>query len=86
MKNCRITFCRGAERRLDPFEFAWLLSKYDLEVMAKSDRIVRLFVQANDEDSILGFEREVEGQFGQLIFESIEVWTDDGYADIDEVF
>lgn len=67
----RIKFHENAEVRVDPFEFAWLLSKHDIDVVAKNDRPM-LFVQC-DRDSLAGFVRDVNRQYGPLIFEDVEI-------------
>ncbi|MBR2682508.1 MAG: hypothetical protein IKE22_04485 [Atopobiaceae bacterium] len=68
----RIKFYESAEVRVDPFEFAWLLSKHDISVVAKNDRPVLLFVQC-DRDSLAGFVRDVNRQYGPLIFKDVEI-------------
>lgn len=67
----RIKFYESAEVRVDPFEFAWLLSKHDIDVVAKNDRPM-LFVQCG-RDSLAGFVRDVNRQYGPLIFEDVEI-------------
>ena len=85
MNQYRLTFYPSAETRIDPFELAWLLSKYDLNVVAKNE-IPMLFVQARSANQVTDFAHEVNRQFGNLIFRSIEVSTADGYVDIEATY
>lgn len=70
-RQYRITFYESAEVRIDPFEFAWLLSKHGIDVVAKSERPM-LFVQC-DRDALAGFVCDVNRQYGPLIFEDVEI-------------
>ena len=67
----RITFHESADWRLDTFEFAWLLSKHDIDVVAKNDRPM-LFVQCT-EDDLREFMADVNRIAGPLIFKAVEV-------------
>ena len=80
-KQYRITFYRSAEVRIDPFEFAWLLSKRNLEVVAKNE-VPMLFVRAESQEELLEFAKDVNRQYGPLIFDAIEVATGNGYEEI----
>ena len=85
MTQYRITFYPSAETRVDPFELAWLLSKYDLNVVAKNE-VPMLFVQAESVEKVAKFAHEVNRQFGALTFRAIEVQTKDGYVDIEATY
>ena len=78
MAKYRISFYPSAETRIDPFELAWLLSKYDLEVVAKNERPM-LFVMSSSDCAVYEFCSEVNRQFGPLIFDSVEIETKDGF-------
>jgi hypothetical protein len=85
-KQYRITFYESAETRVDPFELAWLISKHDLDVVAKNE-LPMLFVQCKLKD-LKAFADEVNRQFGPLIFKAIEepttYWDGNfGYTDVD---
>ena len=71
VQQYRIKFYESAEVRVDPFELAWLLSKHYVNVVAKNDRPM-LFVQCG-RDELAAFVRDVNHQWGPLIFEDIEV-------------
>lgn len=82
-KQYRITFYPTATVRIDPFEFAWLLSKHELEVVAKADNPDRLFVQESY-DNIGKFIDEVNRTFGPLLFEEVAVSVPgEGYVSIE---
>ena len=78
----RLHFEPDAAERIDPFELAWLLSKHELEVVAKNERPM-LFVKTNDGDGVLAFMDEISRQYGVNLFCAIEVETDHGYASLD---
>ena len=83
-RKYRITFYESAEVRLDPFEFAWLLSKYQIEVTAKADlREPRLFVRARNRSQLLNFANAVNHSAGPLIFKSIAGGGCYGYEEIE---
>lgn len=76
----RIEFHKSAEMRVDPFEFAWLLSKHEMYVMAKNERPM-LFVDCNEFD-LTTFMIDVNRQYGPLIFKQVDVLIPgDGYVD-----
>ena len=79
----RIRFYESAEVRIDPFEFAWMLSAHYIEVTAKADRPLYLFVHARSRADLLDFTHDVNRAFGPLIFESIEGASRYGYEEID---
>ena len=85
MNQYRLHFYPSAEVRIDPFELAWLLSKHELDVVAKNEQPT-LFVQADSAERVIRFAQEINRQFGALIFRSITVSTDDGYVDIDAAY
>lgn len=78
-KQYRITFYDSAEVRLDPLEFAWLLSEHDIEVVGKRDGAPVLIVQAIYGEQIERFMADVNRQSGPLIFRDVEVLTAEGY-------
>ena len=84
MNHYRITFYPSAADRIDPFEFAWLLAKYDLNVTAKNEWPA-LFVSAERPECVENFAYEVNRQFGALIFKAIELETKDGLVEIDSI-
>ena len=76
----RIEFHKGAEVRIDPFEFAWLLSKHDMDVVAKDERPM-LFVQCTEFD-VITFMIDVNRLYGPLIFKQVDVSVPgEGYVD-----
>ena len=77
----RITFYPSAEVRLDPFEFAWLLSKHCVEVIGKEPSKPVLHVRAMYPEQIERFAAEVNRMDGPLIFEKVEAATPDGYVE-----
>ena len=80
----RITFYPSATVRLDPLEFAWLLSKHNLEVVAYSDNAwPMLFVRAYYPHNVSGFMRDVNRVDGPLIFDHVEVVVDGSYVDFE---
>jgi len=82
MRQYRITFHLSAEHRLDPFEFAWLLAKHDLEVVAKNE-VPMLFVRAKSGSDVTDFCDDVNRTFGPLIFKDVEVAVDHEYVPLD---
>ena len=82
MRQYRITFHLSAEHRLDPFELAWLLSKHNLEVVAKND-VPMLFVWAKSDSNVTDFCDEVNREFGPLIFKDVDVAVDHEYVPLD---
>lgn len=80
LKQYRIEFYKSAEVRVDPFELAWLLSKHDMDVVAKNERPM-LFVQCNEFD-LTTFMIDVNHQFGPLVFKQVDVSVPgEGYVD-----
>ena len=76
----RIEFHRSAETRIDPFELAWLLSKHNMDVVAKNE-IPMLFVRCSEFD-VTTFMIDVNRQFGPLIFKQVDVCVPSGgYVD-----
>lgn len=70
-RQYRIEFYESAEMRIDPFEFAWLLSKHNMNVVAKNERPM-LFVRCSEFD-VTTFMIDVNRQFGPLIFKQVDV-------------
>lgn len=81
-RQYRITFYDSIDLRIDTLEFAWLVSKNGLDVVAKADSKPVLFVQVRYPDQIAKFASDVNAVAGPLIFESIEVLEDGGYVDL----
>lgn len=76
----RIEFHKDVEKRIDPFEFAWLLSKHDMDVVAKNERPM-LFVRCT-EFNLVTFMIDVNDEFGSLIFKQVDVCVpNEGYVD-----
>lgn len=76
----RIEFHEDACKRIDPFEFAWLLSKHDMDVVAKNERPM-LFVRCTEFD-VTTFMIDVNHQFGPLVFKQVDVCVpNEGYVD-----
>ena len=76
----RIEFHRDADKRIDPFELAWLLSKHDMDVVAKNERPM-LFVQYSD-FNLVAFIADVNREFGSLVFKQIDMPVlGEGYVD-----
>lgn len=70
-RTYRIEFHKSAEMRIDPFEFAWLLSKHNMDVTAKNERPM-LFVRCSEFD-VTTFIIDVNHLYGPLIFKQIDV-------------
>ena len=70
-RQYRIEFYESAEVRIDPFEFAWLLSKHDMDVVAKNERPM-LFVRCTEFD-VTTFMIDVNRLYGPLIFKQVDV-------------
>lgn len=70
-RQYRIEFHKSAETRIDPFEFAWLLSKHDMDVVAKNERPM-LFVRYSEFD-VTTFMIDVNRLYGPLIFKHVDV-------------
>jgi hypothetical protein len=79
----RITFHKGAEERMTPLELAWLFSKYDVEIVAKSDYKPMVMVKAPSRSNLYRFMCDVNNDFGSLIFCSVEGAGANGYEEID---
>ena len=76
----RIEFHEDACKRIDPFEFAWLLSKHDMDVVAKNERPM-LFVRCSEFD-VTTFVIDASREFGAQIFSRIDVCVPGkGYVD-----
>jgi len=76
----RIEFYQSAEVRIDPFEFAWLLSKHEMDVVAKNE-VPMLFVQCREFD-VTTFMIDVNRLYGPLIFKQVDVSVPgEGYVD-----
>ena len=80
----RITFYDSLDLRIDTLEFAWLVSKHDLDIVAKADTVPVILVQATHPDKIVGFTRDVNAVAGPLIFHNVEVLLDGEYVDFHE--
>jgi len=78
----RITFY-GRSARMNPLEFAWLLSKHEVEVVAKADACDVIFVRAASRKVLLDWANDVNHAFGPLIFETIEGAGPQGYEEIE---
>lgn len=85
MHQYRMHFYPSAETRIDPFELAWLLAKYDLQVVAKNDHPM-LFVQAESTENVIEFAHEINREFGALIFCSIDVAADGRYVQVEATY
>lgn len=79
----RISFYESATVRLDPLEFAWILSKHGVEVVGISDNGLMLFVRARSIDAVTRFTNEINDLDGPLIFESVEYLGESGYEQFD---
>ena len=79
-KQYRITFYDSIDLRIDTLEFAWLLSKHYLDVVAKADAVPVLLVQADSQDQVTDFMNDVNYVAGQLLFERVEVLRDGEYV------
>jgi hypothetical protein len=77
-KRFRMRFYDNARHRIDPFEFAWLLSRYEIEVVAKADSMPLLFVKAASPDDLWDFTHSVNTHAGVLVFESVVALLDNG--------
>lgn len=76
----RITFRRSAITKADPIEFAWLLSKHDMDVVAVN-KVPMLFVQCSEFD-VTTFAIDASREFGAQIFSRIDVCVPGkGYVD-----
>lgn len=64
-RQYRITFNADAAEKVDAFELAWLLSKYELDVVAKNERPM-LFVMGTY-DNVESFIREATYEFCDFV-------------------
>ena len=85
VKQYRITFYESAKARLDPLEFAWLVSRHNLGIVGKPESRPALIIQCRWPDQIAKFASDVNALYGPLIFESVEVLdVEEGeYDDLD---
>ena len=66
-RQYRITFTSDATEKADAFELAWLLSKYELDVVAKSGRPTPMLFVQGTYSGIESFVREATYEFGDFI-------------------